>query len=412
MTEAVTARMNPITLAERIETIDIVRGLALFGILASNMRAFNSPLATYMDHSLMWLGSWDRIAQGFVDLVISGKFITIFSFLFGLGFAVMMERAEARGVVGRGFYFRRVGLLFAMGVIHAIFIWYGDILSAYGFMGFFLYLFRRRSPVTVLRWALLLYCWPIVVSVMMTTLVAAGVPIPPPTSPTPEQFQATIQAYSSGTYMDIFRERMKENAFMAFAFAFYYPRLLGLFLAGLWVWRKGVVKELGAHRELLVKLRNWGLTVGLVLSGVTVALNEIYHPNPMGFEPLTLAINVIGSIGVPALSLGYMTAVALLFQKEEWKPRLRPFGAVGRTALTNYLSQTALCTTLYYSWGFGLYGRVGPLLGLVSTFVFYALLVVLSNWWVKRFAFGPLEWGWRTLTYGQAPAIHRAPAGR
>lgn len=403
--DEVDVRISPISPPERIETIDILRGWALFGILASNMRAFNSPLAAYFDHSLMWQGTADRIAQGLIDVFISMKFITIFSFLFGLGFAVMMERAEARGLIKKGFYRRRLAILLVLGLIHAVLFWYGDILAPYALMGFVLYGFRASTSRKILIWACIFYLWPLIVSGLMTTLVLSGIPVPPPESATPEKLAAAIRAYSGGTYADIFRERMKENVFMLFGLIFFYPRFLGVFLAGLLVWRKGVFRDLPGSANLLRRCRNWGLAVGLPLNVVSVALTEIYHPNPLGYSPVLFVINAISAVGVPFLSLFYGCGLALLVQNRQWHERLRPFAAVGRTALTNYLLQTLICTTTYYSYGLGLYGRVGPLLGLAPTFVIYALLVWLSNWWAQRYAFGPLEWVWRSGTYLQAPQL-------
>jgi uncharacterized protein len=401
MVAAAPAHMRPIALSERIETIDIVRGAALFGILASNMRAFNSPLAAYIDHSLMWQGAADRAAQAAVDVFISLKFITIFSFLFGMGFAVMMERADARGLAKRGFYLRRLMVLLLLGLLHAAFFWYGDILAPYALMGFILYLFRRSSPRKILIWASILYLWPLIVSGLMTTVAAAGIPMKGFDISDPDKLAAAIGAYSSGPYSAIFAERMKENAFMAFGLLFFYPRYLGMFLLGLLVWRKGIPAGLAANAALLRRCRNWGLALGLPLNLAGVALNEIYHPDPFGYSPILFLINTLTSIGVPLLSLFYVCSLALLAQNPVWLDRLRPFGAVGRTALSNYLLQTLICTTLYYSYGFALYGKVGPLLGLVPTFAIYATLLWLSQWWVLRFAIGPMEWIWRTLTYGE-----------
>lgn len=112
--------------------------------------------------------------------------------------------------------------------------------------------------------------------------------------------------------------------------------------------------------------------------------------------------NLTGAIGVPAGSLFYASTLALLWQSPVWRRRLAPFGAVGRTALTNYLLQSVVCTTLFYSWGGALYGTVGPLAGLAITLPIYAAQVVLSVLYMKRFRTGPMESLWRRLTYGRA----------
>lgn len=403
MTAGVAAQMSPIALPERIEVIDIVRGAALFGILASNMRAFNSPLAAYMDHSLLWQEPVDRAVQGLVDVFITGKFITIFSFLFGLGFAVMMERTEARGLPLRGLYFRRLLALLAFGLVHLVFFWFGDILAPYALMGFVLYWFRHSSSRKVLMWAGALYAWPLFINAFTTLIALTGVPMQGPQPPTPEQLAATIHAYSSGSYAELFQERMKENVFMLFALIFFYPRFLGMFLLGLLVWRKGLVRSLSERKDLLVRCRNWGLAVGLPLNVAASAMTEAYHPDPLGYSPLILSINALWAVGTPFLSLFYVAQTALLVRSPEWLARLRPFEAVGRTALSNYLLQTLICTTIFYSYGLGLYGKVGPAVGLLLTLAIYAALLAASAWWVKRFAFGPMEWVWRSVTYLRRP---------
>lgn len=391
--------MNPTTARERIEALDILRGAALFGILASNMRAFNSPMAAYLDHSLMWQSAPDRAAQILIDTFVSGKFITIFSFLFGIGFAVMMERAESRGLPNRAFYLRRLGVLLGFGLVHVTLLWWGDVLAPYALMGFLLFLFRNASSRRVFIWACILYNWPVILSLAGTSATLAGIQIPSSPPTTAAQLAETVRAYSSGTFVEIFKERMKENTFMLFGIFFFYPRILGLFLFGLLVWRRGIVRDLPGHQDLLRRCRMWGLTGGLSLNILGVAITEIFHPDPLGFSPLTLAVNLILSAGVPLLSLFYVCSIVLLLEDSVWRERLRPFAAVGRTALTNYLLHTLLCTALYYSWGFGFYGKVGPLAGLVPTLLIYAVLLWLSNWWLRRHAYGPMEWLWRSLTY-------------
>src|SRR5208282_2712423 len=157
-------RVGPVDLSERILFIDVLRGMALFGILAANMRAFFAPLDTYDNIGVLFHGHADVAAQFFIDTLIQGKFITIFSFLFGLGFAMQMSRAEARGVRFMGFYPRRLLALAFFGVIHGLVIWGGDILLTYALSGAILLLFRKRQQKTLLWWAAGLFSLPIVIS--------------------------------------------------------------------------------------------------------------------------------------------------------------------------------------------------------------------------------------------------------
>src|SRR5580704_18043164 len=146
------ARVGPVSLAERIVFIDVLRGMALFGILAANMRAFFAPLDAYGNIQVLFHNRADVWAQGFIDACIQGKFITIFSFLFGMGFAMQMSRAEAKGQRFLSFYPRRLLALALFGVIHGMLIWAGDVLLTYAFSGAILLLFRKRRQRTLVWW--------------------------------------------------------------------------------------------------------------------------------------------------------------------------------------------------------------------------------------------------------------------
>jgi uncharacterized protein len=393
-------RPSPVTGAERIEVLDMLRGFALFGIIASNMRAFNGPMSAYFDHSLMWQDWPNRIAQMFVDVFISGKFVTLFSFMFGIGFAIQMDRAEVKGFASRAFYIRRVFVLLLIGLAHMFLVWWGDILTVYAALGFVLFLFRNKSQKTILLWSGILYSWPWVVAAGFTLASAAGLQTPAPPPHSPAELQRLLDVYSTGTYIAIFRERLKDVAVGMTFTVFYGPRLLGIFLFGLWVWRQGILKNLAAFQDLLRRCQQSGLVIGIFLNIVTVAVAEIWHPNPAHPTALAFLHGFIASLALPAMSLCYAATIGLLYLREEWIPRLRPFGAVGRTALTNYLMQSIICTTLYYGYGFGLYGKVGPLPGLLVAILIYGAQMAISVWWMHHFSYGPMEWLWRTLTYG------------
>ena len=162
--------MRPVAPGERIAVLDALRGAALFGIIAANMRGFSGPLAAYFDHTVMWTDPTNRVAQAFVDLFIQGKFITLFAFLFGIGFAIQMERADRSGTASRIFYVRRLAILLLFGVLHFVFVWWGDILAPYALLGFLLMLFRKRSQKALLRWSAILYAYPLLLAALMFAL--------------------------------------------------------------------------------------------------------------------------------------------------------------------------------------------------------------------------------------------------
>lgn len=397
--------MEPVPARERIQEIDVLRGWALFGIIAANMLAFNSPIAVYMQPHLLWTAPADRITQALIACFISGKFITLFGLLFGLGFGVQMGRA------GEGFtsvYLRRLTALTIIGAMHIVLLWCGDILLTYALMGFVLLLFRDRAQSTIMLWAMILYWFPILAMAGFAVMSAAGASSSPAApEATAESLQRTIAIYAEGGYGAILAERLREWQEFNASAPFFYPRVLSFFLFGLYIWRRGVFQDLPAHLPLLRKTWKWALAIGLAGNIGFVLIKEILQPDLLEPSLTTVVVWTIGSIGIPALSLFYACAIILLFQREAWRRWLLAFGAVGRMALTNYLLQSVLCTALFYGYGLGLYAKVGPLVGLIPTVLIYASQIPFSAGWLRAFRFGPVEWMWRCATYGRLQPMRR-----
>jgi uncharacterized protein len=398
---------GPITASERILYIDILRGMALFGILAANMRGFDAPASVYGNIKVLFHGRADMIAQGFIDIFIQGKFVTLFSFLFGLGFAVQLTRAEARGAKFMSFYPRRLAALALFGLIHGLLIWWGDILLSYALAGSLLLLFRNRAQKTLLWWAGSIASLPILVVTGFYIASLFGFHPPNPNhTPDMSKIQSVIAIYSHGTVPQIFKENLViwKQELPALGFAAY---VLFLFLLGMWVWRSGLINRLGESKPMLKRVCAWCIPVGLVLN-VFVTLANL---RPNTGKPTVIGY-LAGILQFPAmhiLSAGYASGLAVLIQSDVWRKRLTPFAAVGRMALTDYLTQSVLCTLFFYNYTTGLFGRVGPALDLIPTVVIYGSQVLFSNWWLARYRFGPLEWLWRGMTYGKLPSIRREP---
>jgi uncharacterized protein len=390
--------IGPVPGSERITVIDALRGAALFGILVANMRGFNAPLPAYFQPDLMWTWMPDRVAQGFVDWLVQGKFITIFAALFGVGFAIQLERATARGR-RMGFYARRLAALLVIGLAHAFLLWWGDILTIYALCGFFLLFFRRRTQTTVLVWAHILYWFILALFGWIVIAMHLGW-MDLPADDSAKNLAETVRLYSQGTVREVFAVRAREwteaNSFLIFL-----TRIVGIFLFGLYIWRQGYLRHAVEHLGWWRRAQRIGLPVGIAGNLIVVALDWIYDPNPMRPSVLAFAMFAIQSVAIPALSLGYAATIVLLWQDAVWQRRLLPFSYVGRMALTNYLLQSLICTTIFYSYGLGLYGRVGPLLDLAFAVVIYSLQIPFSRWWLSRHAYGPMEGMWRVMTYGR-----------
>lgn len=396
--------IGPVPAEERIPVIDCLRGAALFGILTANMRGFNGPVAAYIEPSLMWPSLPDRLAQALVDWLVQGKFITIFAALFGIGFAIQMDRVAARGH-GVTFYTRRMAVLLAIGLVHSFGLWWGDILVTYAICGFFLPLFRNRSQRAILWWAHVMYWFMVVLFFCFYVATLFGAP----PMPEPEHnLQEAIDIYARGTFAQIFVMRASEW-WLLNSFVLFLTRVMGIFLFGLYLWRQGYLRHPADHLDWWKKVQRIGLPLGLAGNLIVVFIDWVFHPNPMQPTLLTVVLFALQSIALPALSLGYVSTVVLWWQDPAWQRRLMPFSYVGRMALTNYLLQSLICTTIFYSYGLGLYGRVGPFADLFIGIAIYGLQIPFSKWWLSTHRYGPMEWIWRRLTYGSVTRPAPAP---
>ena len=397
--------VGPVALSERILFIDILRGMALFGILAANMRAFFGPLEAYGMIQVLFPSRADVIAQWFIDAFIQVKFITIFSFLFGMGFAIQMDRAQQRGVRFLGFYPRRLIALALFGIIHGLLIWGGDILLTYSLSGAILLLFRNRRQKTLLWWAGSLFALPILVNwVLLGIWLVRHPAFLKPKPPDMAKLQNVIQIYAHGSVRQILAQNWVEwkhmlptQLFAIYAFA--------LFALGMWVWRAGIVQNLEQYKSVLKKMFRWCLPIGLVACIYVATVMALVPPGKVSYW--AWGAGMIVFIGAHTLSAGYVSGLALLFLNPRYREKLKVFAAVGRMALTDYLMQSLLMTLFFYHYTTGLYGRVGPALGIGITIVFFAAQVAFSNVWLKAYRFGPMEWLWRGLTYGHFPSMRR-----
>ena len=405
---------------ERIEAIDILRGVAILGVLIVNMQLFSMPEGVPVH------GIADRLIYFFAQ----EKFKALFSFLFGLGLAVQMMRAQARGVHFLPLYARRLGVLFLIGVAHFLLVWDGDILHDYALLGVVLLLFRRSSPKTLLVGAGAFLAIPMLFFGLTTYASVTGHVNPQVKEwiayengseadggGTSDDFSDT---YARGSYAEMITLRAGEL-----------PRdmspdtddayVLAIFLLGLYAGRRRIFHDIPAHLPFIRRVQRWGLAIG-VAGNAAFAVGGSFAPSPTSVAQNVGRLCLV--VAAPALMLFYASTIILLTQRETWRRRLAPLAAVGRTALSNYLLQSLICTTIFYSYGLALFGKVSPSLGLLLTITIFLIQIPLSVWWLRAFQFGPVEWLWRSLTYwqrqpmrvstgvGHAGAQHAAPLPR
>jgi uncharacterized protein len=403
-------QIGPISLSERIEVLDVLRGLAICGILVGNMQWFSGygmlPPALAAQTPL-----YDQITHFLVHFFIEGKFYSIFSFLFGFGFALQIARAEARGDVNASLFKRRLFWLLIIGLLHGWLLWPGDILSVYAVMGFLLILFRKKSNESLLKWAAVLIAVPVVTASVIYVLFISFAP--PDTAAKVAAMQAdswsgTAVTVSQGNYWEILRSYNLPYILGRYAgliLQMRLPKILAMFLLGFYAYRLGYFQNLSAHGAFIRKVLIYGLALGVIGNLIFVSLAKSEADVPPSLPGLG---GVIGyAFGVPALALGITALVATLWQKDVWQKILSVLAPVGRMALTNYLLQTVVCITIFYGYGFGQFGKVGALTATLIALGIFAGQIVLSNIWLRYFAYGPMEWIWRQLTYRKRLALRR-----
>jgi len=394
---------------ERIQVIDVLRGFALFGVLLINMRNFD-----VLDQ--VWPGL-DRLALWPVLILGDSKFWTLFSFLFGLGFALQMQRAERRGAHFLSLYARRLLILLLFGVLHSVLLYSGDILYDYAIVGFVLLVFRNRSDRTIVILALL--CWLIPMGryavkvrqneIQRSDAQAARLAAQRRTEDRRE-YERGEQVLTRGSFADAAAYRARR----------FVPRRMGLencsfqlggvfplFLLGLLVGRHRIFQNIGEYLPFIRKTFWWALAFGLAATTISVTGNWPDATLPYDTES-PLWRGLLWYVGTPALSYSYASILILLAQKEHWQARLAPLAAVGRMALSNYLLQSLVFSTIFQHYGFGMFGKIGPSLDVALTSLIYGLQLLVSVWWLRHFRFGPAEWLWKTLTYGCAQPMRVA----
>jgi uncharacterized protein len=397
-----TTEIGPVSSRERIEILDVLRGLAICGILIGNVQWFSGY--GMMPPSLeVQTPVYDQVTHFLVHFFIEGKFYSIFSFLFGLGFALQIARAEERGDTNASLFKRRLFWLLVIGLLHAYLLWAGDILSIYALMGFVLILFRNKSNESLLTWALVLLTIPIVTYILLYAAFAAFAPADATAGFETAQLEgwnSNVQTVTQSSYWQIvsgFNLQYIVGRYMGLIFQMRLPKILAMFLLGTYAYRRGVFQNLSEHGPLIRRVLLYGTVLGLIgnIAMASLAGNEApFPPSPAGL------LGVVGyAFGVPAMALAIAALIATLWQQDTPRRALSILAPVGRMALTNYLLQTIICVTIFYGYGFGLFGRFGSLQSTLIALTISLFQIAFSSVWLNYFAYGPMEWIWRQLTY-------------
>jgi len=400
----------PVAGADRLENLDVLRGFAVLGILAMNVQSFSMVGSAYLNPT-NWgdLTGLNFVVWGAGALLADLKFMSLFSIMFGAGVVLFAERLEARGRKPAGLHYRRMWWLWLIGMLHAYFLWYGDVLVAYAVCGLLAFLWRKRSPRTLLIAGTVILMVPSVFY-LFTGLTMASIPEAQVAGmlewwrPDVEALAHETACYRGGPVAQ-FSFRWEETlAMQTMVFLINTGwRAGGLMLIGMALYKLGVLgglRSAAAYRRLATV----GLVVGLPLVGWGIVHNLRDGWTLAGSMYLGWQYNYWGSLGV---ALGYIGLVGLVVRTGALPALRARLAAAGRMAFTNYLTQTLLCITIFYGHGLGLFGRVDRWQQALLVLAVWALQLWWSPLWLARFRFGPFEWAWRSLTYWQVQLMRR-----
>ena len=411
--------------APRIATLDFVRGIAVMGILTMNIIAFAMPEGAYTNPRAY--GGESGLDLGvylFNFVLFDGKMRGLFSFLFGASTLFVIERAEARGASPARTHYARMGWLFVFGVVHLLFVWWGDILHHYALVGLVLFAFRDWPVQRLVRLG--------VVLVAVQTLVVLGLPLsvaraqadatgPHPSAAAitdyrgyqatfgvpPRQWTDNDLALHRAGYSAIVADRAGEAPNMiAATLAFTASETLAYMLFGMAALKSGMLRGTwGAARYRRWAFAGFGIALPayMLLGAYTVWAR---------FTPLAITLGIIALTTPfrPAMILGWAALLAHASCGGGWL--VARVAAAGRMAFTNYLMTSLLMTTLFYGYGFGLYGHLGRAALYPIVAAMWALMLLWSAPWLARFHYGPFEWLWRSLARGAPQPMRRTAANQ
>jgi uncharacterized protein len=357
---------------DRIESIDAIRGIALFGVLIVNLvTAFRVSIFQ------QFIGTPDAVVERIVAAGLEEKAFSLFALLFGVGLAMQFDRLCA---LGRPLYWlaRRLAVLLVFGLVHLLLVWNGDILTEYALAGLVaLPLLRLRSA------GLLLAAFGFLV------LHAVGPALYPVPWPDPAALQRHValanQVYSTGSLAEIRRFSLEELPLFLSLHIFVFPRTLALFAFGMFLWRAGILRRAHDFEDELVVAALAGIAAGVALT-----------------------LGSFRNLGIVALALGYGAGLLALAQLSITRRFVSAFAPMGRMAFTNYVMQSIIFGFIFFGYGLGQFGRMGAATAFAIGVAVYGAQLALSQRWLRRYRFGPIEWLWRTLMYGAAQPMNKA----
>ena len=405
--------LNPTPADQRVLSLDLLRGVAVLGILAVNIQLFAMIDAAYLNPAsfgdLSGINGWVWYVT---HLLADAKFITIFSILFGAGVALMADRALACGRSAAALHYRRMLWLLLFGLVHAYLLWYGDILVTYAICGICIYpLHRLRS-----RWLIPLALLFLLIPSLLMSGLAATVPFWPAEEvaafradgfPDEVEIERQLQIYRGG-WLDQIEHRASNAIFFQtfLLLILHFWRVSGLMLLGMVFLRWGLLQaQRGLWFYLVMVVAGSAVGLPLIAHGVSVMIEHDWDPIYCTFTGMQY--NYWGSLFVAAAWIG-----AIMIVSKTGSALLRPLvvalASTGRMAFTNYLAQTLICCFIFYGYGLGYHGYLDRWEQGLVVLGIWALQLFSSQWWLTRFRYGPMEWLWRSLVLWKRQPLRKA----
>lgn len=391
--KAIPNELSPVAPSERRLELDVLRGVALFGVLVVNVAVFSGSdvaLEQKVPFPQGWGGAWPSYLR---SALIESKAAALLAMLFGAGLMIQCERVVQRGRSYVGFAFRRSGALALIGLVHTLLLWNGDILLDYAVISLLLIPFLRLRASRIL-WAIpALLAATVVLAVPFQHMAESGLSYP-----------MQLQHYGVGSWLEALRFRAWEfvHVMGPARAANRLPILSPFFVLGVYLWKKGYLSEPTKHRGALVRLLAFCSLIGLFANAVPWENLGAWLTVHIPFRPLRILIKLVCFLGRPLLTLGYAAGILLLLQRPGWRRAFAHLAPLGRMALTQYLLQSVVCTLVFNGYGLGLFGKVSINTCIFGAIAFFPLQVWSSEWWLARFRMGPAEWVWRRMVYGGA----------
>lgn len=374
---------------KRVVSVDAIRGFAIFGILIVNMVSFHSPVL-YRDPSILWPTGLEHITYAIIDILFQSSFYPLFALLFGYSLILFSEGIRARQLNFKIIAGRRFVFLLAVGLLHAFFIWYGDILAAYALFGWLAVLFLPLPPRMLSRFSVFLYLAGHSLFIFFMVWSELFQPESISVHDDLAGALASTHFYSQGTYMEITRQRIAdwfyENNFSAVILEL--MTIFPLMLAGVAMGKLRLLERKfylnGCWKKRMIAVLIAGLAIKFL---------------PFFFADSRAVAFLQDAAGGPLLGISYAYWLVILLENKKTARFIRIFSYIGKISLTNYLMQSIIWTFVFYHYGIGLYGKVSLSEGTLLAVGFFAVQAAFSFFWVTRYQYGPIEWLWRSFTY-------------